>query len=119
VGVKRIAVIGSRSWTDSEAIAKALSAISRPWELVSGGAEGADTLAELWCKQAGMEERHRHIIRPNYKRYGRYRAPAIRNREIVRMADRLIAFWDGESGGTAMTIGFAREKGIPVEVIGV
>lgn len=40
-----------------------------------------------------------------------------RNAKIVRAADRLVAFHDGRSGGTAQTIGLARRLGKPVEVI--
>jgi len=42
-----------------------------------------------------------------------------RNRELVSRADHLVAFWDGCSSGTGMTIAIAREIGISVEVIQV
>ena len=40
-----------------------------------------------------------------------------RNRYLVDNADLLLAAWDGQPGGTAMTCGYAREVGIPVSTI--
>lgn len=40
-----------------------------------------------------------------------------RNRYLVNRADLVLAAFDGQSGGTAMTVGYAREKGVPVRVI--
>ena len=40
-----------------------------------------------------------------------------RNRYLVENADLLLAVYDGQSGGTAMTVGYAREIGGAVEYI--
>jgi nucleoside 2-deoxyribosyltransferase len=37
-----------------------------------------------------------------------------RNRYLVENADLLLAVYDGLPGGTAMTVGYAREIGVPV-----
>lgn len=40
-----------------------------------------------------------------------------RNRYLVDNADLLLAVYDGQPGGTAMTVGYAREIGVAVECI--
>lgn len=104
-----VAVIGSRglSWAD-------LSAYIPPnaTSLVSGGAMGIDTLAEEYAKKHGLPIR---VIRPNYSVFGK-QAPLLRNRQIVECADLVIAVWDGHSPGTAYTVDYAHEKGVPVQL---
>ena len=41
----------------------------------------------------------------------------IRNAEMAKVADALIAFWDGKSRGTAHMINFAKRKGLDVYVV--
>lgn len=48
---------------------------------------------------------------------GKRGAPLMRNKQIVDYADKMIAFWDGESRGTSYAINYAGEKGKQVNVI--
>ena len=41
----------------------------------------------------------------------------LRNRYLVDNADLLLAAYDGQPGGTAMTVGYAREMDIPIQTI--
>ena len=81
-------------------------------EIISGGAIGIDRCARTYALS-------RHIklteFLPEYKTYGRA-APIIRNMEIIRHSDFLIAFWDGESRGTKYVIKKCRELGHPFKV---
>ena len=43
---------------------------------------------------------------------------AIRNQQIVDSADRVVAFWDGKSRGTADTLRRAHAAGKPILIIG-
>ena len=105
----KVAVIGSRGINGAD--------LSRyiPKEatmLISGGAVGVDTLAEAYAAE------HRipiQVIRPRYDLFGK-KAPLLRNRQIVECADLVIAIWDGESTGTAYTIDYAHERGVPVRL---
>ena len=102
----KLAVIGSRNFMDSVLLDQKLSALKKEIEVViSGGAMGADTLAETWANENGVPT---SIFLPDYKRYakGAYR---VRNEQIARECDTLIAFWDGASKGTQYTIEFARK----------
>lgn len=73
---------------------------------------GIDKAAETFARQRGIET----IVFPaDWERYGK-RAGALRNQQIVDYAHRVVAFWDGKSPGTQITIGMALKKGIPVDV---
>jgi len=109
--MRKIAVIGSRDFNDYEQLENALL----PWlpaHIISGGAKGADTLAERFARAHGLPIT---VIKPDWKQFGRGAGP-IRNRMIVDTADLVIAFWDGESRGTASALSYARANGKSVFV---
>lgn len=109
-----VAVVGSRSFDDYALLSRTLERVkTRPFRIVSGGAKGADALAEDYAKIRGVEI---EVIRPDWDAHGR-KAGFVRNREVVGRADAMIAFWDGESAGTKMVIRLAEEAGIPVHVV--
>ena len=104
-----VAVIGSRSITDAE-LEKYIPQDATC--LVSGGAEGIDTLAEAYAAKHGLPIR---VIRPNYELYGKH-APLLRDKQIVECADLVVAVWNGVSAGTAFTIDYAHERNVPVQL---
>lgn len=107
----RIAVIGSR--TVREIDFDRVGAVAGD-VIVSGGARGPDSLAAEEARRRGLE-----VVEylPDYRRFGRA-APHVRNREIVENCDRLVAFWDGASRGTAETVRLARRNGRNVQIVG-
>lgn len=110
--VLKLAVVGSRSFDNYSLIEQTLTPLL-PFVLVSGGAKGADSLAERFAQENDLET----IIHfPEWKKYRR-KAGYLRNTFIVRDCDMLIAFWDGDSKGTKMTIDLARKQGKPCTVI--
>ena len=104
----RVAVIGSRSLTID--ISKYIPAGAT--EIITGGAEGIDMLAERYADEHRISK---HIIRPDYGKHGKA-APLVRNQRIVNLADIIVAFWDGESGGTAFTVKYARQVRKPLKI---
>lgn len=108
----RVAIIGSRSiQLDSLHELLALLPLSTH-EIVSGGAEGADQIAEQIAQELSLPIT---IFRPDYARYHR-RAPLQRNESIVHYADYVIALWDGTSRGTAHVIERCVKEYTPVRV---
>lgn len=80
--------------------------IDKVISVVSGGAPGADSLAERFAKEEGKQLL---IFHPQWSRYGRH-AGMIRNTQIVDKADVVFAFWNGFSKGTRDSIEKAKEK---------
>ena len=80
--------------------------------VVSGHEKGADALGERYAKERkfGLEKY------PADRSRG-FLAGTIRNEQMARVADALIAFWDGKWGDTRNMIDFANLKGIPVKVV--
>lgn len=56
------------------------------------------------------------ILRPDYRLYKRG-APLVRNKQMIEMADKIFAFWDGKSAGTKYTINFAKSINKDVTVL--
>ncbi|MDO1451324.1 DUF2493 domain-containing protein [Rhodocytophaga aerolata] len=108
----KTAVIGSRNFTNYEIVEETLDGYDLPL-IISGGAKGADTLAEQYAKEKGIPTL---IFKPDYEKYGK-RAPRLRNKEIIDACQRVIAFWDGKSRGTVYTIKYALQKGLTVHCI--
>jgi len=111
---KRVMITGSRDWTDEEKIRKELSLLPEGSVIVHGNARGADKIADRIARELGFEV---EVHKANWKEDGR-KAGILRN---IRMVDsgihRALAFWDGESRGTAHAIYYAKDSGIRTKVI--
>lgn len=95
----KLAVVGSRSFSDYERLTNVLSEYCID-AIISGGAIGADSLAERYAKEHNIKT---IIYKPDWVKYGK-RAGFIRNTDIINAADQIVAFWDGESKGTKNSI---------------
>lgn len=113
----KVAVIGSRN-ADDEAYRQICDNIPlNTSEIVSGGAVGIDTYAKRYANENNLLLTE---FLPDYndpKLENKKAAPLIRNRKIVEYADYIMAFWDGESKGTAFTVEYARKLNKPVKII--
>ena len=81
-----------------------------PFTLISGGARGADRLAERFADEHNLKK---IIHKPDWNKCGRA-AGFMRNAKIIADSDVLVAFWDGKSRGTKDSIEKARKKNITV-----
>lgn len=109
-----VAVAGSRSITNADVVCSVLDAkASGATQVVTGGARGVDTIAFDWAWAHGIPVQ---VIAAEWSRHGRAAGP-IRNREIARLAERLIAIHDGHSRGTMHMIESMRNLRKPVEII--
>lgn len=113
-----VSVIGSRSFSNYEQLAQELDGLvlttGQPiTEIISGGARGADTLAERYARERGIPLR---VLRPDYAAHGRA-APLIRNQAIVDACELVVAFYDGVSKGTAHALRLARRRGVRLIVV--
>jgi predicted Rossmann fold nucleotide-binding protein DprA/Smf involved in DNA uptake len=110
----KLAVIGSRKFTNEALLRHHLDELRPQLEaIVSGGARGADQMAERWAKDHGIET---VIFLPDYDKFGRS-APLQRNHLIVAESDAVLAFLEGESRGTRYTIKVAEKANKPVTIV--
>lgn len=105
----RVAIIGSRDFYNfdflEEKVKELMPKNHNDFIIVSGGARGTDTLAEQFAEKYGYPK---EIHKAKWHLHGKC-AGYLRNHEIVRNADMVIAFWNGISKGTKHTINIARD----------
>lgn len=122
----RILVTGSREWSDAQTLGDILSGMHRrkPFtKVASGGARGADALAEAWARHKDLPYGHYPV---DHSLDGPWPHAGI-NRN-VRMfhafgPDLVVAFKFGlqrdlERGGTEHMIRYAMEQGCQVKFFG-
>jgi hypothetical protein len=115
----KLAIIGSRGFCDEGVLNETLYrhfSIEGQWlmdEIVSGGATGADKLGAAWAKEHNIKLTE---FIPDWAKYGK-RAGFIRNEDIVKAADMVLAFWDGASKGTANSLAIAKRLKKPTMII--
>ncbi len=113
----RVIVAGGRDFADykllSEMMDEYLSKVTDDIFIVCGQARGADTLGEQYAKEHGYQVNY---FPANWNRFGKS-AGYIRNTEMAKNADALVAFWDGASLGTKHMIATAEQLGLDVRVV--
>lgn len=113
----KLAIIGSRTLNQQQVI-KVIEQVmtkskTKITTIVTGGANGVDSIAEYYAKMSNL---NLEVFYPVYKKYGK-RAPLIRNNEIIKNCDGVLAIWDGESNGTAYTINKAKKENKKLMVV--
>ena len=115
MSIKKLLVCGSRDFNDREILTTRLdeylsSANLANIEIVAGGARGADTLAEDYAAERGIKFTK---FPADWARYGKS-AGFIRNAEMAEYCkgpmNTCIAFYDGQSHGTANMLTTALRK---------
>lgn len=104
----KIAIVGSRTFNNYEFMKEKMDELVTFGDsIISGGAVGADMLAQDYARYRGMSIT---IYYPNWDVEGRG-AGFKRNAQIATNCDMLVAFWVNESKGTKHTIDTARRYG--------
>lgn len=111
----KVIVAGSRTFENYTLLENKLNALLRNVTpvIVCGEAKGADKLGRRYAEKYG-----RKIIScpADWDKYGKS-AGYRRNEEMAKVADALVAFWDGDSKGTKHMIDTMKKLGKPVKVI--
>lgn len=110
----KVAIVGSRGWKDERAVTDFVNALPAGTTVISGGAKGVDKMAENAALRRYPDLELR-LFTPDWRKHGKS-AGMIRNGAIVEAADRVVAWWDGVSKGTADTISRAVKAKKPVEI---
>lgn len=108
-------VVGTRTYNNYQTFCtildKALSSKThQKIIIISGGAKGADSLAEKYAKEKGY---HMIVFEAEWERLGNKAGP-IRNEQMHKFVSTfpnrgVIAFWDGKSRGTASNFNLAKQ----------
>ena len=111
-----IGITGSRKFTDTACMEQAILEM-KPSLLLTGGATGADTMAENIAKKHGIPCK---VFLPKFKTDPKTpyhpRWYLERNKEIVDACDVLLAFFAGEkSKGTEYTVEYAKKISKPIK----
>lgn len=116
----KVIVAGSREFDNEKLAFDYLDKINQIAEcmhkkmtIISGTARGADTIGINYAKSRSLE----CIEMPaDWDKYGKS-AGYIRNKEMAKVANSAIVFWDGESKGSEHMINIMNDMNKPVWVI--
>lgn len=84
-------------------------------EIISGCAPGADTMGEALAAELGLPV---HLFPADWNKHGKAAGP-IRNGQMAKEADALVAFLTRNSKGTANMIAQAEKKNIPIFILNI
>ena len=113
----KIIIAGSRNFNDYNLLKTSCDNLLTQFtniEIVSGTARGADKLGEKYAREKGYDIKQF----PANWNLGKS-AGYIRNDEMAKYSDMLIAFWDGTSKGTKHMIDLANKRSLKVVVIDI
>ena len=112
----KLIVAGSRTFTNYQLLCQVLAPDRhRITQVITGGARGTDQLGYRWAWKHAVKHQ---LFRADWERFGKS-AGVRRNHQMAQAGDMLLAFWDGQSPGTAHMVQCMRQLGKPVVVIRV
>jgi len=112
-----VAIVGSRDYTNYDEFKWFVETTLQTWRLddiqvVTGGAKGADSMAEKWAIENNLAIK---IFKPDWLKYGKAAGP-LRNQQIVENSTHVIAFPSKSGKGTQDTIIRAKKLGIEIAI---
>lgn len=123
----KLAIIGGRDFTDKFKLFREVKELMQEYPeintIVSGGAQGADSYGEQFALenkihciifQAKWDDLVTKPYNIRYNKFGKpYNALAgfVRNTQIIKESDIVIAYWDGKSPGTKDSLDKAKSLG--------
>lgn len=116
-----VLIAGGRDFDDEDLMIATLNDLIKEgklphesqWAIVSGMAVGADMIGYRLAKANGIPVKQ---YPANWIKYGRS-AGYVRNREMAKVSDVLVAFWDGKSKGTKHMIDTMKAISKPAYII--
>ena len=111
----KVIIAGSRYFNDYTLLCKYCDFLLQSQtdiEIVSGTAKGADHMGERYAIERGYKTTR---FPADWKKHGKA-GGYIRNEEMAKYADALIAFWNGNSKGTEHMINLANKYNLKIRV---
>ena len=114
----KLAIVGSRDFNDYQLMSEFILGkfeLSDIDAIISGGAKGADALAERFAQEYKLTL----IVKDaEWEKYGRAAGP-IRNKLIIEEADAVVAFPRATSKGTLNSINLVKKLDKRIEILNV
>ena len=113
----KIAIIGSRDLKEEWILPKLnllreLQFKYKDLLIISGGARGVDTCVRNYCNTWKIPFKEIKPINPSS-----ILDYLFRNVEIITLADKVIALWNGKSKGTKFVIDYAKSRNKEIKII--
>lgn len=105
--------MGSRRFPDLARVEEWVRDLPPGTSLVTGSASGVDAAVTKAAREREVPVRR---LAASFEEASDARRSAERNQRLIDQADALVAFWDGRSLGTRMTIDRALDSGVEVHV---
>lgn len=114
----KVIIAGGRDIEDYDVLLEAVNESGFDiTHVVSGGANGVDTMAIVWAKENEIPWTVYPAQWNKYRAMGRVKqAGHIRNSVMADNAEALIAIWDGVSSGTKNMIENAKQRDLPIYI---
>jgi len=112
--MKKVIIAGSRSFNNYKLLKETCDELlSNEFQIISGTANGADKLGEVYAKENNLE-----LLRfpADWNTYGKG-AGYIRNKQMAENATHCLCFWDSKSKGTKHMIDLANQFKLKLKII--
>ena len=109
----RVGIVGSRHYSDLDRVERYVAALPGGSRVVTGSASGVDATA---TRAARKKEIPVQTVPASFDEGTDPAQAEARNRKLIDNCDVLVAFWDGASQGTRMTVERALDAGKEVHV---
>ena len=109
----RIAIVGSRRFSEPERVSEYVNSLPPRASIITGSASGVDAAATKAARARGIAIK---VMPAAFDELVDSRKSDARNQRLVDACDVLVAFWDGTSKGTRNTVERALDAGKEVHV---
>lgn len=109
----RVAIVGSRHFPAPSRVVDYVKSLPKGSAIVTGSASGVDAAVTRAARESGIPVQ---VIAASFEELADVAKSAERNRRLVEACDALVAFWDGSSKGTRVTVERALDAGKEVHV---
>ena len=114
-----LSIVGTRDYTNYDnfknIVNKYIEEVGIPQEIVSGGAKGVDTLAEIYAHEHNIPIK---IFKPDWSKFGRA-AGILRNTDIINYSTHVLALPNEKSVGTIDSINKAKLQNKFLKVVNI
>jgi len=109
----KVAIVGSRRYSEPSRVTEYVNALPPKASIITGSASGVDAAATRAARAKGIPVQ---VIPASFEELANVSMSAARNQRLIDACDVLVAFWDGTSTGTRVTIDRALDSGKEVHV---